>query len=88
MNTRLLTTTAAALLAVSLATLPIANAQDNTIYLGGYGGSFEKLLKEKILPSFESETGAKIVYVPGNSTDTLAKFASAERQSRTGCGIS
>jgi putative spermidine/putrescine transport system substrate-binding protein len=51
-----------------------ALADENTIYLGGYGGSFEKLLKEKILPPFEQETGAKIVYVPGNSTDTLAKL--------------
>lgn len=49
-------------------------AQDKTLYLGGYGGSFEKLLKEKVLPPFEEETGAKIVYVPGNSTDTLAKL--------------
>lgn len=49
-------------------------AQDKTLYLGGYGGSFEKLLKEKVLPPFEQETGAKIVYVPGNSTDTLAKL--------------
>ena len=49
-------------------------AAEQTIYLGGYGGSFERLLKEKILPPFEQETGAKIVYVPGNSTDTLAKL--------------
>ena len=27
-----------------------------------------------MLPSFEEESGAKIVYVPGNSTDTLAKL--------------
>lgn len=51
-----------------------AIAQDQTIYLGGYGGSFETLLKEKILPPFEQEHNAKIVYVPGNSTDTLAKL--------------
>ncbi len=32
------------------------------------------MLKEKILPPFEAETGAEIIYVPGNSTDTLAKL--------------
>lgn len=63
----------AALLAVS-GFAGEAAAADKTIYLGGYGGSFEKLLKEKILPPFEAATGAKIVYVPGNSTDTLAKL--------------
>lgn len=58
----------------SLTVTAPAVADDNTVYLGGYGGSFERLLKEKILPPFEQQHGAKIVYVPGNSTDTLAKL--------------
>ena len=68
----LLTTAAVLALGVGIGT--DTQAQEQTIYLGGYGGSFETLLKEKILPPFEEETGAKIVYVPGNSTDTLAKL--------------
>ncbi|MDH3694750.1 MAG: ABC transporter substrate-binding protein [Gammaproteobacteria bacterium] len=74
MNLRLLTTGVASLAAVITLTTQPALSQDKTLYLGGYGGSFEKLLKEKVLPPFEEETGAKIVYVPGNSTDTLAKL--------------
>jgi len=66
------TASLAALLATSVFT-GVASAEQ-TIYLGGYGGSFERLLKEKILPPFEKENDAKIVYVPGNSTDTLAKL--------------
>jgi putative spermidine/putrescine transport system substrate-binding protein len=45
-----------------------------TIYVGGSGGSTELLFKEKIIPAFEAKTGAKVVYVPGNSTDILAKL--------------
>lgn len=45
-----------------------------TIYLGGPGGSAENIFKEKIIPSFEAKTGAKVVYVPSNSTDILAKL--------------
>lgn len=45
-----------------------------TIYVGGFGGSTEQIFKEKIIPPFEAKTGAKVVYVPGNSTDTLAKL--------------
>jgi putative spermidine/putrescine transport system substrate-binding protein len=45
-----------------------------TLYVGGSGGSTEKLYKEQIIPSFEAKTGAKVVYVPGNSTDILAKL--------------
>ena len=65
-----------AALSAALATtaVSVAQAQDQTLYLGGYGGSFEKLLKETILPPFEAENNVKIVYVPGNSTDTLAKL--------------
>jgi putative spermidine/putrescine transport system substrate-binding protein len=45
-----------------------------TIYVGGSGGSTERLFKEKIIPAFEAKTGAKVIYVPGNSTDILAKL--------------
>lgn len=45
-----------------------------TLYVGGSGGATETLMKEKIIPAFESRTGAKVVYVPGNSTDILAKI--------------
>jgi len=60
--------------ATMLGATAAVSADDKTIYLGGYGGSFETLLKEKILPPFEQETGATVIYVPGNSTDTLAKL--------------
>lgn len=50
-----------------------ANAAE-TIYVGGYGGSVEQAFKEKIIPAFEAKTGAKVVYVSGNSTDILAKM--------------
>jgi len=59
--------------AVVLASSLSARAAD-TIYVGGYGGSYEQLFKEKLIPSFEAKTGAKVVYVPGNSTDILAKL--------------
>jgi putative spermidine/putrescine transport system substrate-binding protein len=49
-------------------------AETPTLYLAGYGGSFEKMIKEKVIPAFEAEHGAKVVFVPGNSTDTLAKL--------------
>lgn len=72
MSKRVSTASLVTLVATFMLSAPIA-AQP-TIYLGGYGGSFERLLKEKILPPFEKANGAKIVYVPGNSTDTLAKL--------------
>ncbi|WP_455282289.1 ABC transporter substrate-binding protein [Cupriavidus necator] len=64
-------------LAAALVTLcgtTAALAQQPTLYVGSYGGSTEKVFKEKILPPFEAKHKVKVVYVPGNSTDTLAKL--------------
>lgn len=63
------------LLALSTIT---AQAQEKTLYLGAYGGSTETLMKETIIPMWEEKTGATVVYVPGNSTDTLAKLRAQE----------
>lgn len=51
-----------------------AVSAQTTLYVGGSGGSTEALFKDKIIPAFEAKTGAKVVYVPGNSTDILAKL--------------
>ncbi len=55
-----------------------ASAQERTLYLGAYGGSTETLMKENIIPIWEERTGASVVYVPGKSTDTLAKLRAQE----------
>lgn len=59
---------------VALAASAATCAAQTTLYVGGSGGSTEQLFKEKIIPAFESKTGSKVVYVPGNSTDILAKL--------------
>jgi putative spermidine/putrescine transport system substrate-binding protein len=51
-----------------------AQAGERTLYLGAYGGSTEKLMMEVLLPAWEEANDAKVVYVPGNSTKTLAKL--------------
>ena len=51
-----------------------AQAETKTLYMGAYGGSTEKLMMEEILPAWEKANDVKVVYVPGNSTKTLAKL--------------
>ncbi|APW40165.1 branched-chain amino acid ABC transporter substrate-binding protein [Rhodoferax koreense] len=73
MKVNLLSTSLAA--AITLACTGLGHAQSvPTLYVGSYGGSSEKLFKEKIIPAFEAAHKVKIVYVAGNSTDTLAKL--------------
>ncbi|HEV7256996.1 MAG TPA: ABC transporter substrate-binding protein [Bosea sp. (in: a-proteobacteria)] len=50
-----------------------AAAQD-TMYVAGYGGSFERLMREAVIPSFEKANNVKVEYVAGQSTATLAKL--------------
>lgn len=64
--------------AVSLAALVVsaapATAQQKTLYVAGYGGSFEKTMREEVISDFEKKHGVKVEYIAGNSTDTLAKL--------------
>lgn len=63
---------AATALATSLAA---ATAAAQTVTLGMYGGSFEKAIREIIVPAFQkAHPTAKFEYVLGNSTDTLARL--------------
>lgn len=62
---------------IGVATLMLATGAgfaQTTLYVGGPGGSIETTIKEKIIPTFEARTQTKVVYVPGNSTDILAKI--------------
>lgn len=59
----------------ALALVPsIALAQQTTFYVAGYGGSYEKTVRDDVIPVFEKTYGVKVEYVAGNSTDTLAKL--------------
>ncbi len=44
------------------------------VVVAGYGGSFEKEFKEKVIPEFEKKYNASVKYITGVSTDTLAKL--------------
>ena len=51
-----------------------ALAQQKTMYVAGYGGSYEQTMRKDVIPLFEKQANVKIEYVAGNSTDTLAKL--------------
>ncbi|WP_299913141.1 ABC transporter substrate-binding protein [uncultured Paracoccus sp.] len=51
-----------------------AMAQQQTLYVAGYGGTFEQIMREKVIPPFEQAHDVRVEYVAGNSTDSLAKL--------------
>ena len=65
---------------ILLMALPLSANAAELIYVGGSGGSTERVFKEKIIPTFEANTGAKVVYVSGNSTDILARLQAQKRE--------
>ena len=62
---------AGALLAFSSTPL---TAQQKTLTVAAYGGTWEQTLRKSVIPDFEAKHGVKVEYVAGNSTDTLAKL--------------
>ncbi|SEF47351.1 ABC transporter substrate-binding protein [Bosea lathyri] len=65
------------LFAVSLvigSALSSAALAQQTMYVAGYGGSFERLMRNDIIPPFEKANNVKVEYVAGQSTATLAKL--------------
>ncbi|MGJ3702772.1 ABC transporter substrate-binding protein [Variovorax sp. AFSI2.2] len=50
-----------------------AGAQTKTLYIGMNGGTMEKAYTQYVFPAFEKLHGAKVVVVPGTSSDILAK---------------
>ncbi|MFI4988897.1 MAG: ABC transporter substrate-binding protein, partial [Alphaproteobacteria bacterium] len=65
---------AAFAVAAAAALIGSAQAQDKTLYVAAYGGSFEQTLRKEVFPPFAKEHGITIEYVAGNSTDNLAKL--------------
>ena len=61
-----------AILAASVAASPLA-AQE-TLYFAGYSGDFQTMFENEIAPGFEAEHDVNIVFVPGNSSQTIAKL--------------
>lgn len=59
---------------LSTAATSAALAETKTLTVGGYGGSFETLMKELIIPEFEKTHDVKIAFVAGNSTENLARL--------------
>jgi putative spermidine/putrescine transport system substrate-binding protein len=68
---------------LALATLALAGsayAQTKTLYIGMNGGDMERSYTKYVFPAFERIYNAKVVVVPGTSSDILAKVqASKER---------
>jgi putative spermidine/putrescine transport system substrate-binding protein len=66
---------AALALAVTFAGLASQQAlAEPTLYVAGVGGSTEQMYKTQVIPAFEKQHNVKVVYVAGNSTETLAKL--------------
>lgn len=65
----------------ALFAVPLGGASAETLVVAGYASSFEKVMREQVIPDFEREQNVTVQYVGSNSTDTLAKLL-AQRASQ------
>ena len=61
-------------LAVTGCAPPTPGGATDTLVVAGYGGSFETAFRESIIPGFEQTCGCTVTYIPGSSTDSIAKL--------------
>ncbi|MGA2079129.1 MAG: ABC transporter substrate-binding protein [Holophaga sp.] len=64
--------------AALVSTGPRAKADPTEFVVAGYGGAFEEVFKSHLAPAFEKKYNAKILFVSGNSSESLAR-AQAQR---------
>lgn len=68
------------LLTASVLTALGAHAQVKTIYIGMNGGTTEQAYVKHVFPEFEKKFNAKVVVVPGTSSDILAKVQASKEK--------
>lgn len=76
MNNR---TLKAALMASTVAFAATAAHAQTTLTVAAYGGSFEQIMREHVIPAFEAaHQGVRVEYVAGNSTDNIARLVAQQ----------
>ena len=64
---------ATALMGAAFGAAGTASAQDRLV-VAAYGGSYEKIMRESVIPEFEKANNVKVDYLAGNSSDSLARL--------------
>ena len=62
------------LLFIGAASVSSPAVAQQTMYVAGPGGSIQKLIQTQIIPEFEAKHNVKITYVPGISSEIVAKL--------------
>ena len=62
-----------ATMAVATLGTPAAQAQER-LAVAAYGGSYEAIMREVVIPPFEKANGVVVDYVAGNSSDNIARL--------------
>lgn len=72
--------------AVALALSGAASAQEH-LAVAAYGGSYETIMREVVIPPFEKANGVAIDYVAGNSSDNIAKLQAQRGNQSVGVAV-
>ena len=70
---------ATALMGAAIGAAGTASAQDRLV-VAAYGGSYEKIMRDNVIPEFEKANNVKVDYLAGNSSDSLARLQARARR--------
>lgn len=64
----------AIIIGVAIMTTATSSLAQETMYVAGYSGDFQTMFEKEIAPGFQAKNDVKIVFVAGNSSETIAKL--------------
>lgn len=72
----------AAVAASCLAAMPAAAQQ--RLVVAAYGGSYERVMREAVIPAFEQANNVRVDYLAGNSSDSIARLQAQRGRQEVG----
>lgn len=62
-------------------------AAQTRLVVAAYGGSYEQVMREAVIPPFERAHGVRVDYLAGNSTDSLARMQAQRGRQEIGVAV-
>ena len=66
---------------------PAAAQQPQRLVVAAYGGSYETIMRQSVIPAFERANNVRVDYLAGNSSDSLARLQAQRGRQEVGVAV-
>jgi len=74
----------AAVAAIGITGLAVPAMAQQRLVVAAYGGSYESIMRQSVIPAFERANNARVDYLAGNSSDSLARLQAQRGRQEVG----